>query len=156
MERRFSGNAATKWFEVRNPIRVVFNLVFMLALKYAPPFQLKNHAYRIFLGMKIGKDVFIAPDVIFDPLFPELIEIGDGCLLGWGSRIFTHEFWLDRVIVKPVSLGNKVFLGGFSVVRPGVVLSDGVAIASNSFVNKSIREKGVYGGVPAKLIRREL
>lgn len=154
MERRFEGNAARSWFRMRNPLRIFANLALMVALKYTPPIELKNHAYRLLLGMKIGKDVAISPDVIFDPMFPELIEIGDGCLLGWGARIFTHECWLDRVKIEPVRLGRKVFIGGFSVIRPGVTLSDGVFIASNSFVNKSIMKKGVYGGIPAKLIRK--
>jgi len=156
MERKFEGNAARKWYAMRNPFRILANFAVIFALKYAPPVEFKNHAYRFFLGMKIGKDVAISPDVIFDPIFPELIEIGDGCLVGWGARIFTHEAWLDRISIKPVKLGNRVFIGGFSVVRPGVALADEVFIASNSFVNKSIEKKGVYGGVPIKQIRKEL
>jgi len=156
MERKVYGNPAIRWFDFRNPLRILVNMFFILLLKYAPPAELKNHAYRIFLGMKIGRDVAISPDVVFDPMFPDLIEIGDGCILGWGARVFTHEFWPDRVRILPVRIGRKVVIGGFSVVRPGVTLSDGVFIASNSFVNKSIVKKGVYGGVPAKLIRRAL
>ena len=156
LEKRFEGNAARKWFSVRNPIRIIFNSFFITSLKYLPPIELKNILYRILLGVKIGKDVAISPDVILDPLFPELIEIGDGSLIGWGARIFTHEFWPDRVKVKRVKLGKKVFIGGFSVIRPGVQIHDDVFIASNSFVNKTITDKGVYGGVPAKHIRKEL
>jgi len=155
-DMRFEGNAARHWFTVRNPLRIFANVALMVALKYAPPMELKNHAYRLVLGMKIGSDVAISPDVIFDPIYPELIEIGDGCLLGWGARIFTHECWLDRMMIRPVKLGRKVFIGGFSVVRPGVTLGDGVFIASNSFVNRSIGKKGVYGGVPAKQIREKI
>lgn len=153
---KFEGNAARKWFRVRNPVRIIFNLFMVTLLKYAPPVEIKNILYRCFLGVKIGNDVAISPDVIFDPLFPELIEIDDGCLIGWGARIFTHEFWPDRVKIRSVKLGKKVFIGGFSVIRPGVRLCDSVFVASNSFVNKSIMKKGVYGGVPAKQIRKEL
>jgi len=154
MERKFEGNVGRGWFRVRNPLKTMANGFFILLLKYAPPIELKNHAYRLLLGTKIGKDVAIAPDVMFDPMFPELIELGDGCLLGWGVRVFTHEYSLDRIRIEPVKLGKKVFLGGFSIVRPGVSISDGVAIASCSFVNKSITKKGLYGGVPVKLIRK--
>jgi acetyltransferase-like isoleucine patch superfamily enzyme len=41
------------------------------------------------------------------------------------------------------------------VVRPGVTIKDDVFIASNTFVNKSIGESGVYGGVPARFIREK-
>lgn len=153
MERKFDGNAGRKWFMVRNPMRTAFNGLVIMLLKYAPPTELKNHAYRLLLGMKIGRDVAIAPDVVFDPMFPELIELGDGCLLGWGTRIFTHEYSLDTIRVKPVRLGKKVMLGGFSIVRPGVTIADEATIASCSFVNKPITRKGLHGGVPARLIR---
>lgn len=150
------GNAARQWGSLRSPVRVFFNYLFMLLLKYMPPSEFKNNMYRRLLRMKIGSDVAISPDVIFDPFFPELIDIGDHCLIGWGARIFTHEFWYDRVKIKPVKIGKKVFIGGFSVVRPGVTIHDNVFIGSNSFVNKSIEERGVYGGVPARFIRAEL
>lgn len=153
MEKKFRGNAGRKWFMIRNPLKTIANGFFIMMLKYAPPLELKNHAYRLFLGMKIGRDVAIAPDVMFDPMFPELIELGDGCLLGWGVRIFTHEYSLDTIRIRPVKLGRKVLVGGFSVLRPGVSIADEVTIASNSFVNKPIEKKGLYGGVPVKLIR---
>ncbi|MBI2674890.1 MAG: acyltransferase [Candidatus Aenigmarchaeota archaeon] len=158
MERevRFKGNAARSWFRLRHPLRILFNSLVIAFLKYMPPVELKNSLYRHLLNVRIGRDVAISPDVILDPLFPELIEIGDGCLIGWGARIFTHEFWPDRVKIRPVKFGKTVFIGGFSVVRPGVTIHDHVFIASNSFVNKTITKRGVYGGVPAKLIRKDL
>ena len=158
MERdiRFEGNAARQWFRVRNPLRILFNYLIIAGLKYFPPLETKNMLYRLLLGVKVGKEVVISPDVILDPFYPELLEIGDGCLIGWGARIFTHEFWPDRVLIRPVRLGRKVLIGGFCVIRPGVSIADHVVIAASSFVNKSILEKGVYGGVPARPIRKEL
>ncbi|MBI5046949.1 acyltransferase [Candidatus Micrarchaeota archaeon] len=150
------GNAARQWYKVRNPIRVLFNSFAIAFVKNIPPIELKNHFYRLLFGVKIGRDVALSPDIIVDPFFPELIEIGDGCIVGWGARIFTHEFWPDRVKIKSTKIGKNVFIGGFSVLRPGVTICDDVVIASNSFVNKSITKKGVYGGVPIKKIRDEL
>jgi acetyltransferase-like isoleucine patch superfamily enzyme len=94
-EIRFKTNAARNWSSVRSPSKIIFNSCVITLLKYMPPFELKNTLYKRLLGIKIGKDVAISPDVIFDPFFPELIKIGDHCSIGWGARIFAHEFWLD-------------------------------------------------------------
>src|SRR3989338_1205800 len=45
-----------------------------------PPCEFKNNLLRM-IGVKIGKDVCISPDVVIDWLFPELVEIGDGTLV---------------------------------------------------------------------------
>ena len=52
-------------------------------LRKLPPCSLKNNLYRA-MGVKIGKDVVISPDVVLDPVFPELITVEDGVILGWG------------------------------------------------------------------------
>jgi acetyltransferase-like isoleucine patch superfamily enzyme len=58
-----------------------------------------------------------------------------------------------RVTHAPVVLGKHVIIGSGSVILPGVVLEEGVAIGALSLVNKSCAEFGVYAGVPARRIR---
>jgi len=153
-EVKTEGNAGAQWTRIRNPSRVFFNSLVITVLKYLPPFELKNSIYRTMLGIKIGKDVAISPDVIFDPFNPELIEIGDGTLIGWGAHIWTHEFWVDRIRTGPVKIGKKVLLGGFSVVRPGTTIGNKAVIASNSFVNKSVPAGAFVGGIPIRPLKR--
>lgn len=58
-----------------------------------------------------------------------------------------------NVRVASVSLGRHVIVGSGSVILPGVVLEDGVAVGALSLVNKSCSAFGVYAGNPAKKIK---
>ncbi|MBV5327481.1 MAG: hypothetical protein JZU65_07565, partial [Chlorobium sp.] len=50
------------------------------------------------------------------------------------------------------TIGNKVWIGANSVIIGPVVIEDNVIISPNSFVNKSIPEGAIVGGIPAKII----
>ena len=56
-------------------------------------------------------------------------------------------------IVGDVIIGNGVWIGANVFINQGVVIGDNVVVGANSVVTKSLKEKGVYGGVPAKLIK---
>lgn len=58
-----------------------------------------------------------------------------------------------NVNVAPVNIGMHCIIGSGSVILPGVSLSDGVAIAALSLVNKDCDSFCIYGGIPCKLIR---
>lgn len=58
-----------------------------------------------------------------------------------------------------VMLGKHVIIGSGSVILPGVILEEGVAIGALSMVNKSCPAFGIYHGNPARRIaerRRDL
>jgi len=52
-----------------------------------------------------------------------------------------------------VSIGRHVIIGAGSVVLPGVVLEEGVAVGALSLVSKNCKAFGIYSGVPARRIR---
>jgi acetyltransferase-like isoleucine patch superfamily enzyme len=99
----------------------------------------KVFLYRL-IGMKIGRNVFISPDVILDPHFPALIEIGDHAIIGWGTHLFTHEFSGSSYRVGRISVGAGAVIGGFSIVRGGVRIGDNAQIASTCIVYKDVPE----------------
>lgn len=53
-----------------------------------------------------------------------------------------------------VTIGRHVIIGAGSVVLPGVVLEEGVAVGALSLVGKSCEAFGVYSGVPARRIKK--
>ena len=61
-----------------------------------------------------------------------------------------------NVHVSDVFLGKHVIVGTGSVILPGVVVEDGVAIAALSFVNKHLSSFGIYAGNPIRRIRDRL
>ena len=106
------------------------------SIDYSP---LKVLLYR-WAGFRIGRGVFISPDVILDPHFPQLIEIGDHAIIGWGTHLFTHEFSGNRYRLGRISIGAGAVIGGFSIVRGGVRIGANAQIASTCIVYKDVPE----------------
>jgi acetyltransferase-like isoleucine patch superfamily enzyme len=52
-----------------------------------------------------------------------------------------------------VTIGKHVIVGSGSVVLPGIVLEEGVAIGALSLVNRDCKAFGIYSGIPARLIK---
>lgn len=53
----------------------------------------------------------------------------------------------------PVTIGRHVVIGSGSVVLPGAVIEDGVAVGALSMMRGHSQAFGIYAGVPARRIR---
>lgn len=58
-----------------------------------------------------------------------------------------------KVIEKEVKLERHVLIGSGTTILPGVVIQEGTAVGSMSFVNHSLDKWGIYIGVPCKYIK---
>lgn len=113
-----------------------------------------DYGYNIFLG----ENFYANYDCVILDICP--VVIGDNCMLAPGVHIYTATHPLDaptRVsgleLGKPVTIGNNVWIGGRSIINPGVTLGDNVVVASGSVVTKSFPNDVVIGGNPAKIIK---
>lgn len=52
-----------------------------------------------------------------------------------------------------VTIGDNVWIGGSSVINPGITVGNNSVIASGSVVTKSVPENVLVGGNPAKIIK---
>lgn len=138
---------------MRNPLIPPINFIVITFFKLCPSMRLKRFVFRKILGMKIGKNVGIAPSN-FDSVFPELISIGDNSIIGNKVHIMCHEFSQDKIRLGKVEIGKNVLIGGFSVIRSGVKIGDNSTIAMCSFVNKDVPANEVWGGIPTKRIKK--
>lgn len=55
--------------------------------------------------------------------------------------------------LRPTIIGDDVWIGAHSVIMTGVSIGNGVIVAAGSVVTKDLAPYGIYGGVPAKLIK---
>lgn len=91
---------------------------------------------------------------------PYLITIGDNVSIT-SSSFVNHDggVWVFRNdlpkidVVKPILIGNNVFIGAGCTILPGVCIGDGVVIGAGSIVTKNLKSNAVYAGVPAKFIK---
>jgi len=97
------------------------------------------------------------------------ITIGDNVLIAPGVHIYTvfHPVSANERINKsvnenfpfavsktsPVIIGNDVWIGGGSIILPGVIIGDNVTIGAGSVVTKSIRNNVLAYGNPCKIVK---
>ena len=89
------------------------------------------------------------------------VKIGDNCQMAPNVAIYTagHPIYPDTrnsafEYGKEVTIGDNVWLGGNSVVCPGVHIGDNVVIGAGSVVAKDIPANSVAVGNPAKVIHK--
>lgn len=118
-----------------------------------PPFRC-DYGYNI----SVGDDFFANYDCVF--LDVCAIEFGDECMLGPGVHVYTASHPLDPVertsgteFGEPVTVGDRVWIGGRSVLNPGVSVGDDAVVASGAVVTEDVPDGVVVGGNPAEVIR---
>lgn len=123
----------------------------------------KNTAAAKVLGVKFGKGCkFIGNPVSTFGSEPWAVNIGDHVEITNGVQIITHDgaLWVLREkerfkktdIIKPVRIGDNVFIGVNSVILGGVSIGSNVIIGAGSVVNRDIPDNVVAAGIPAKVI----
>lgn len=108
-------------------------------------------------NLKIGKNVFFNSGVKIQDQGGVTIE--DGALIGHNVVIATLDHSLDpkhrgNMLPSPVHIGRNVWIGANATICRGVTIGDGAVIAAGAVVTTDVPENTVYGGVPAKLIKR--
>lgn len=135
-------------------LRIKFHLsyFFMWLISKIPWSPVKVSFFRL-MGVKIGNGVYIAPWVFLDGMYPHLIELEDGCVLGGGCRILTHESTASEFRIGRVRIGANSVIGAFSVVRCGVSVGSNVTTGIGSVILKDIPDNRTAIGNPARVVK---
>jgi acetyltransferase-like isoleucine patch superfamily enzyme len=146
-------NSLWAWTKNRSPIKVTFNFLMLLAVRYSPSLRLKIVAMKL-MGVRAGKKVSMALNATVDIFYPELIEIGDNSIIGYNATLLAHEYLIEKLRTGPVVIGKNVLVGANSTVLAGVTIGDNAVVSAGSLVNCDIPAGAFVGGVPARVIER--
>lgn len=143
-------NAACQWYRLRNPLHMLWTAFIVEITRKLPPCEFKNNLLRM-IGVKIGKDVCISPDVVFDWLFPELIEIDDGALLGADICIAAHSILIDEFRLGRVRIGKQAMIGSWVGNEPPTEYGDRCIVGVYTYVNKDVPPDSFVVGIPMQV-----
>ena len=88
------------------------------------------------------------------------VKIGDNVLLGPNVQIYTAAHPIDpnerltgKEFAKSIVIGDNAWIGGGSILCPGVKIGNNVTIGAGSVVPKNIPDNVIAVGNPCRIIR---
>jgi len=114
-------------------------------------------------GVKIGRHVYIGPNVMIDFLYPQLVTIEDYVSIGMNSMIFAHSNPTCSIYLKknfyprkvaPVHIKRGAWITPGAIILCGVTIGQNSVIGAGSVVLKDVEPYTVVGGNPAKPLKK--
>ena len=82
------------------------------------------------------------------------IEVGRETLVAFKTLIIARDFLTGDI--RPVRIGRRCFIGGGSVILPGVTIGDECVIGGGAVVFENVPARSIAGGNPARVLRRDI
>lgn len=160
------------------PIKCIYYAIVLFGntiINKIPSRHFRKWFYQL-LGAKIGKKTVICRRV--DILFPKGLNIANNVAIGWfvdldargginighDTNISSHTKFITgshdiddpkfTASFKPINIGHHCWIGTGATILQGVTIGDGAVVAAGAVVTKDIPENEIWGGVPAKFIRK--
>lgn len=118
-----------------------------------PPFHC-DYGYNIRVGARFYANFLC---VILDPA---AVDIGDDVFFGPGVHIYTATHPVDAAervrgpeLARPVRIGSRVWIGGGSILLPGVTIGDGTTIGAGSVITRDVPAGVAAAGNPCRVLR---
>jgi maltose O-acetyltransferase len=115
-----------------------------------PPFYC-DYGYNI----NLGENVFLNFNCVI--LDVGRVNIGAGTQIGPGVQIYAADHPRDPAerrtgleFGKPVAIGRNVWLGGGSIILPGITIGDDAVVGAGSVVTRNVRAGATVIGNPVR------
>lgn len=155
----------------------IWELVWTIFVRWMPKFCYPWYLVLLkIFGCQIKGRPFIAPSCRI--YAPWLLSIDDKACLGLRSEVYnlgpisigkkatiaqytylcngTHDFADSRLplVVGNMNIEEDVFIGAKAIILPGLTIRKGTVIGAGSVVTKDTEAMGVYGGNPARYLKK--
>lgn len=120
---------------------------------------------RLAMGSKIvcGGRLSIGPRVVVGPntiiMCATQVRIGARSMISWNCSIFDstgHRLWLENrdeaEIEAPITIGNDVWIGPYTIIMKGVTIGDNCVIGAGSVVRRDVPPNSLVYGNPARRV----
>ncbi len=111
----------------------------------------KRWYYNRLWGMDIHPTAEFSLSAKFDRTFAKGVHVGAYSYIAFEARILTHD--RTRGLYVHTRVGENCFIGGNSLILPGVEIGDNCVVGAGSVVTKSVPPRSVVAGNPAKVLR---
>ena len=123
--------------------------------------EMRLALYR-WMGIEIGRHVFVGLDTWLDDQFPELIRIEDDVTVSFRVTVVVHDDArrMDGTrpgagdgTVAPVILKRGCYLGACCLILPGVTVGEEAIVAAGAVVTRDVPPRKLVAGVPARVVK---
>ena len=101
-------------------------------------------------NLKLGKNFDIGTFTYINSHFG--IKIEDHVQIGFHCSIYSHSTIDNKK--GQVILKKNCKIGTHSTIMPNIIVGENSIVAAYSFVNKNIPKNQIWGGIPAKLLKK--
>jgi acetyltransferase-like isoleucine patch superfamily enzyme len=105
-------------------------------------------------GLVLGQGVSISLSARFRGSGPGSIHVGERTLIAFKTLFLTRDEVTGEV--RPIRIGKHCFIGGGSIITPGVTIGDASIVGGGSVVFDDVPGNCIVVGNPARILRRDV
>lgn len=142
-------------------MNIVKKIMYKIYRKILETPLINPNRYAKYRGVNFGRECNFRTKKLGSE--PYLITLGDNVRTSVDVTFITHDGGIGVLrklddqykkfdLVKPIKIGNNVFIGWGAIIMPGTTIGNNIIVGSGSVVRGKLLDNSVYAGVPAKYI----
>jgi acetyltransferase-like isoleucine patch superfamily enzyme len=114
----------------------------------------KWHYFTRVWGMDIDRSVQFSLSTRFDMTYPRGVHVAERTYIAFNAVILSHD--RTRGLYLHTRIGPRCFIGGNSMIFPGVQVGEGSIVGAGAIVTSDVPPHSVVAGNPARVIREDV
>jgi maltose O-acetyltransferase len=113
---------------------------------------------RRWLQWRIGVEIDPSASISLSSRFvagrPGGVKVGADSLIAFKTLLDARD--LETGMVRPIRIGQRCFIGGSSMIMPGVTVGDESIVAAGAVVFDDVPPRSIVAGNPARVVRSDI